>query len=402
MNKQLKKISIKRLLSTALMVSVMLVQFIPASPAGAAQITTRSLTLKGNGTNTNGSAPGAVVDHLFNFTVPNAGGGVVKSIKFEYCTAAADVGAATCTTPNGLLTTSATLSNATGDGSGGFTLNNTANGAPYLTRSAETAIPAGTTLSFQLDNVKNPTDTTATPTVLTQTFFVRITTYTSEDTLSGKVDGGTVAASTNNGIDLKGTMPESLVFCTGKTVPLTATVPQVPDCTAANVSEVKFNQLFSPTETATATSQMSASTNAGSGYSITVNGPTLTSGSNTITAMANTDQTMHGVSQFGLNLRANTTASSTVAIGSEVSLASNGTNYKGQALTGYNTVDRFKYNNTTGQNIVANSGYKDGVSEELGGTDAQIFTVSYVVNVPGSQPAGDYSTTLTYICTPTF
>ena len=32
----------------------------------------------------------------------------------------------------------------------------------------------------------------------------------------------------------------------------------------------------------------------------------------------------------------------------------------------------------------------------------QIFTVAYMANVSGSQPAGTYATTLTYVCTATF
>jgi hypothetical protein len=145
---------------------------------------------------------------------------------------------------------------------------------------------------------------------------------------------------------------------------------------------------------------MAASTNAGSGYVITVNGPTLTSGSNTVSAI-NSSASVKGVSQFGLNLKLNTTATSTIAVGTEVAVASNGTNYRGQAVgtaqgytNNYNTVDSFSF---TSGDPVANSG-----NATLGGSDAQIYTVSYIVNVPGSQPAGTYTSTLTYICTPTF
>ena len=64
----------------------------------------------------------------------------------------------------------------------------------------------------------------------------------------------------------------------------------------------------------------------------------------------------------------------------------------------YNTVDSFSFNSGA---TVANS--ENGNAPGVGSpTNAQIFTVSYIVNVPGNQPAGTYSTTLTYICTPTF
>lgn len=359
--------------------SALLVQVIFPVFAGAAQISARSLTLVANGT-TGGSKPGGVVDHLFTFTLP--AGSSVGSIQFKYCTQAADAGAFTCTTPTGLDTTAATLANQTG--ATGFTMVNTTNGAPYITRGAA-SIGANTPVTYQLHSVTNPTSVNG------ETFFVRISTFASINATGSAIDTGTVAAATNRGIDLSGTMPESLVFCAGATM---TTTGGVPDCSTITTGAVAFNQLFSPTDTATATSQMAASTNAGSGYSITVNGPTLTSGSNTVSAMTSATTGVHGQSQFGLNLKLNTTATSTVAVGAEVAVPSNGTNYRGQAVAGYNTPDTFKFNTT---DAVANS-----ASGGAGGSDAQIFTVAYIVNVPGSQPAGTYTTTLTYICTPTF
>jgi hypothetical protein len=226
---------------------------------------------------------------------------------------------------------------------------------------------------------------------LNSTFFVRISTYATIDATGGSTDAGAVTASTADPIILSGTMPESLVFCTGATV---TTTLGVPDCSTATSGAISFNQLFSPTDTASASSQMAASTNAGSGYAITVNGPTLTSGANTVTAMASATTGVRGISQFGINLKLNTTATTTVAVGGEVAPVSNGTNYKAQAETGYNTVDTFRF---VPGDVVADSG-----NGGLGATDAQIYTASYIVNVPGSQAAGTYTTTLTYICTPTF
>jgi hypothetical protein len=202
---------------------------------------------------------------------------------------------------------------------------------------------------------------------------------------------GTVAASTATQIVVNGIMPESLIFCTGSTI---LTTGGVPDCATAGLGTISFNQLFSPTDTATTTSQMAASTNAQTGYVITVNGPTLTSGSNTISAMGTTATGTRGVGQFGINLKLNTTTTSTPAVGAEVAPAANGINYKGQAVNNYNTVDNFRF--VSGDTIA------DSANGGAGGTDAQIFTVSYIVNVSGSQPAGTYTTTLTYICTATY
>ncbi|MEO6109593.1 MAG: hypothetical protein ABIP50_01100 [Candidatus Saccharimonadales bacterium] len=372
----IQKRSFAPLLVGVVVLASFISQVLLPSSAFAAQITTRSLTLQAGATD-GGSKPGGVVKHKYDFTVPTNAS--VGSIKFEYCTLAAG----TCTTPTGLVTTSATLdaqNNATG-----FTMVNTTNGAPYLTRTAA-SIAGPLALSYTLGSVTNPTATN-------YTFFVRISTYTASNTTGTAIDTGNVTAATATQIILSGTMPESLVFCAGKAIGLTALVP---DCSTVTTGLVDFDQLFSPVDTSTAQSQLAASTNAGGGYAISVNGPTLTSGSNTVSQMSAAAVTARGVSQFGMNLKANTltTATQLTGFGLEVATASNGTNYRGQATTGYNTVDNFKF--TTGD-IVA-----DSSNGGAGGSDAQIFTVSYVVNVPGSQPAGTYTTTLTYICTPTF
>jgi len=367
------------LLTALLFMGAIAFLLVPPNQVSAAQITSRSLTLQAGATD-GGSMPGGVVNHVFAFTVGTTAS--IGSIQFLYCTLAAGA----CVTPTGLDTTATSGSGSgigTQSGATGFTMVNTTNGAPYLSRTAA-SITSGTALSYQLTSITNP----STP---NETFYVRISTFASTDTTGPATDTGNVAASTATQIVLTGTMPESLVFCTGATV---GTTIGVPDCSTATPGTVSFNQLFSPTDTATASSQMAASTNAGSGYVITVNGPTLTSGSNTVTAMPATTSGVHGISQFGLNLKLNTTATSTTPVGAEVSPAANGTNYRGEAITNYNTVDNFRF--------VPGNTVADSANGGAGGSDAQIFTVSYIVNVPGSQPAGTYTTTLTYICTPTF
>ncbi len=369
-----RKKTVLGLSSVVALLTALVIQAVPPHAAYAAQITARSLTLQ-PGVTDGGSKPGGVVNHLFSFTPPT--NGTLLSISFKYCTLASGA----CTMPTGLVTTAATMGSQSG--ATGFTLNNSTNGTPYITRAAGSY--SGGALAYQLLGVTNPTTTN-------QTFFVRIATYTSIDATGTPVDTGSVTASTATQILLDGTMPESLVFCAGRTIGLTTGVP---DCATASDGVVSFNQLFSPTDTATATSQLAASTNAGSGYVISVNGPTLTSGSNTVSAMGTSTAGVRGVSQFGLNLRANTTATSTPAVGTEVAPTSNGTNYRGEGVLGYGTVDAFKF-------VTADTIADSASGGTAGGTDAQIYTASYIVNVPGSQPAGTYTTTLTYICTPTF
>lgn len=344
-----------------------------AENALAAQITPRTLTLVAGATD-GGSKAGGVVNHSFTFTVPNAGNANIGSIKFLYCTTAAG----TCNMPTGLVTTNATLGSESG--ATGFAIDTAdINGSPYLTRTAA-AVTAGTSLTYQLNSITNPTANNT-------SFFVRISTYTSTDTTGSPTDTGTVTASTAEAIVLTGIMPESIIFCTGATVP---NIANVPDCANATAGTVSFNQLFSPSDTATATSQMAASTNAPSGYVITVHGTTLTSGANTIPAMASATGSVIGTGQFGLNLVDNTTPN----IGADISLSSNGTDRKGSPATGYDTADVYKF---VSGDTVANS-----TNGGAGPTNGQIYTASYIVNVAGNQLAGTYTTTLTYICTATF
>lgn len=377
-----------------LMLGMILQEFVVGS-ASASQITTRSLTLQ---TATDGgSLPSGVVNHYFQFTLPTTSSSI-GSIKFLYCTLP---GKPTdpCSTPVGLDTLSAgiTVDTTGSDISTGWTLVNTTapNGAPYITHAAVT--PTTGVMKVKLSGVTNPS-------AANTTFFVRIASYASTDGTGAVTDSGTVAASTANKVVLNGTMPESLVFCTGAAIFQTGGVP---DCSTATASDnIQFNQLFSPTSTSWAVSQMAASTNAGSGYVVTVGGATMTSGGNTITAIGGTATTSQiGTRQFGMNLVTDTTpaVNYTPLTGSggtgDITPAADGANYMGAAAPNFNTTNNYAFD-AAALNVVAKSDNSTGLTPSP--SNAQIFTSTYIVNVSGNQPAGDYQTTLTYICTPTF
>jgi hypothetical protein len=382
LGKQTRIVSLCLLITAATILPVL-----QAAITNAAEIQPRKLTLVGgthDGADAGTAMDGAtqisgLVDHRFEFTVPS--GTNVGSIKLEYCT----IASGTCTAPTGLDVTNATLGANSGDVSGLTMGTKTANSA-ILTRSAA-AVATHTGTTVRLDSVVNPS--------VLGTFFVRITTFSSTDATTGAVDAGTVTASTAQLIELSGTMPESLIFCTGATV--------TANCATTTPGAVTFNQLFSPTSTSYATSQMAASTNAGQGYVITVNGATLTSGANSIPAMSAAAAPTIGVAQFGMNLKANLTTldgdNGDTDFGAELTTTSDAIDYKGQALVGYNAADVYKF--ATGD-AVANSAYDGASNNTLGPTNSQVYTASYIVNVAGNTYAGTYTTTLTYICTPTF
>ncbi|MFZ1258567.1 MAG: hypothetical protein WAQ25_03800 [Candidatus Saccharimonas sp.] len=356
-----------------------------APDAQAAQITARTLTLVGV-TGVGGSMPGGTVNHKFTFSIPTTTS-PLGSIKFEYCTVASKDA---CVTPTGMDASTVSGLVDTGSAVTGWTINSSTTNSVVVKRAAASN-PAGSAMIIQLNAIKNPTP-------VNYTFFVRISTYASLDGTGTATDTGSVAASTATAIQLSGIMPESLIFCTGGNITVTSNVP---DCSTATSGIVEFNQLFSPQDTAIAMSQMAASTNAFSGYAITVNGPTLTSGSSTIPAMApgaadNPIARAVGTNQFGMNLRANTAAAgiSFPGLSADVTPAPNGTGLRGQPAADYNVQNNFKYSDG---DIVAASD-----NGGLGPTNSQLYTVSYIANVAGNLTAGTYSTTLTYICTPTF
>lgn len=427
----LKQHGFKRILSgigaLTLIAGVASQAFLPGTALAAAQqITTRSLTLEPGATD-GGSKPGGTVNHLFQFTLHDTTDNL-GSIVFQYCTTAAAVsGGIGCVAPAGINTAGVTLG--TVAGATGFTAtpeqgwddaNDTVNNAVLLGRTPAT-LSAATAVTIELDSIVNPSAANTTFFVRIWTFSTQTITYTPAtgaplDTASSD-DAGTVAAATTNAIALTGTMPESLVFCTGATIAINGS--DVPDCTTATSGAVSFNQLFSPSSTSWATSQMAASTNAGSGYVITVNGPTLTSGGNVITPIGATAASSQlDTRQFGLNLvddSTDTTLTSSTpplayfdAHGGSVYPVSDGTNFSAEPAAAAKYPSAFdtaaSYAFVAGSNnIVAASDWSAGGSTGTPGpSNTQRYTATYIVNVSGNQPAGSYTTTLTYVCTPTF
>lgn len=393
-------------LATTMVFSLLVV---PVYASG--QITSRSLTLQ-NGATDGGSKPHGIVNHLFTFTLPASAAG--QSIVFKYCTTADIDAGGTCTTPTGLVTASGvTLGTESGNASTFTTLNTTTAGAPYVSAAAAVTPTGSTASTVQLLGVQNPDGTNCSPNP-SCTFFVNVQFWSANNGTGTLLSQGTVAATVTTQIVLTGTMPESLIFCTGGSISVNGS--GVPDCSTATSGNINFNKLFSPTAPAFASSQMAASTNALHGYAITVSGAQLSSGSNHIPgigATAKTSASTVGVSEFGLNLVADTDAAATSPALSPLSAnltpASDGVNYYGIAAANFNTDSTYAFADSgpTGGSLTLNTIAKSdwsagGPTGSPNPTDGQIYTATYMVNAAANQPAGTYSTTLTYICTATF
>jgi len=348
----------------------LLLQLVAPFGAQAAESTSRSLTLGSSGAS-------AVTTYVFSFKPGTSGN--IGAIKFEICDSPLEV--AGCVNTGGSSGESFTSNGASiqsQSGISGFTAGTGSPAAPtantfWITNGTPQNIPSSTAVTVTFQNVRNPS-------AANTQFYARMTTY-SDSAGSAEVDFGGVAVGTANQISVTGTMPESLIFCVGTSGT---------DCSNITGSSVALG-VFSPLATNTGTSLMSASTNAGFGYNITITGTTLTSGANNIPAMgtqslnsagcAPSCSSTVGTSQFGSNVRANAAP----GIGADVSGTGSATGFGG-----YNTVNSFRYFNG------------DTVASSAGITKSNLFTNSYIVNVGGDQAAGVYSATMTYICTATF
>lgn len=307
--------------------------------------------------NISDTTPGATnLTYTIRFSYPSPT--TIGSIRLQLCTDG-EIGG-TCTSTGGSLAAAA-LSSQTGIT--GFSINSQSADEILLTRAPGAAGTGQSTYEFTgIDN----------PTGFPDTFFIRIQTYPTGDG-SGVVNhASSVVSATTEPIIITTEVPPILYFCAALTLDEW--------CQNSVGNQINYGAL-SPATASASTSQFGVATNALGGYVVTINGNTMTSGFKTIDPIAVPTINLPGTAQFGLNLRANTDP----AVGQDVIGTGIGT-----VAAAYDTPDTFQY--TSG----------DTVATSVTGSLFNIFTVTYIVNVPPDQAAGVYSTTIAYICTAAF
>lgn len=352
-----QQVTWKTLSAVVFAIALTIVPFANVTQANAAAITGRSVVLS----NSAGGATG-VTYSLSTAALPTTGT-AVRSLQIQLCTTVTGG----CTTPSGFTSASSTLpSQPTGLGAAaGWTVNAATAGSLRIVNAANATTPSGA-VAVVWNGVANPTATNT-------TFYGIITTY-SDAAWTTPLDTGTIALSTSTQVQVALTVGEALTFCTGTSI-------TGQNCATAAGSLVSLGS-GSSTATASGTSIIAASTNGNNGYSVTVNGTTLTSGANTITALAAGAASSIGTKQFGLNLASTNT---TPAVGTAIS--GTGT---GVAAANYGTNNSFRF--ATGETVATASGP----------TNANTFTIGYIANIDGITPAGTYTSNLTYIATANF
>lgn len=313
----------------------------------AATLTSRSLEMSSS------LAGAAGVTYKASFTIATAG--TLGSIQVEFCSNSTFPDES-CTAPAGLDASNAALVSETGVSGFSLSPNSTANNL-ILTRPP--AFNGAVAASFRFDNITNPTNKGS--------YYARLLTYPTNDASGPYTDFGGLAFALNPLVNVSVQVPPYLTFCTGNTITGT-------DCSTAAGDYIDLGE-FTPTHTSSGSSQFVVATNAQNGYNVSMSGTTLESGNNVIPAMPITRGPQPGVSQFGINLRANTNP----LVGANPSGPGVGT-----PTTNYNQSNVYQYSDG---NVISGSSAADRLRK---------YTVSYIVDVRSGQPAGIYVSTFTY------
>lgn len=321
-------------------------------PAYSAELGDRSLRLGDSSASTE-----TTYQVSFEIMTP----GALGSIALEFCSNDPIPGQP-CTAPTGFDAAAASLTSQTG--ASGFSIDSSST-ANRIVLARAPLVAGADALQFVFDDITNPS--------APGSYFVRLQTYASNNATGPDTDYGGLVFSINNPIAITATVPPYLLFCTGLTIGNF-------NCANAAGDTINFGNLSS-IRALSGSSQLLVATNAANGYNVTAFGTTLTSGNNIITPLTAGDVSRPSTSQFGLNLRAN----STPAIGNDP--AGPGV---GQPTAGYAQANRFRFE--SGETIIS-SPDPDNV---------RLYTVSYMVNVSATQPAGVYASTITYIALANF
>jgi hypothetical protein len=338
----------------ALLIVVLVSLFIFTNliPVSAADLQNRTIIIQD-------SEPSVTTRHTFSFINPTSSS--LGSIKFEYCINSplfSDI----CTPPPGLDVSAVGIFSQTGNV--GFSVSGVTNANTIVLTRAASVVPTLNS-AYAFSNVVNPN-------LIDTTYYVRISMHASIDGTGASFDQGAVAFSINSGLTIGVFVPPFLTFCVGVTVSS--------NCSSATGNLVSFGEL-SDLSTSAATTQFAAATNDVLGLSVFMNGQTMTSGNNVIPGLSTRTVSQIGVSQFGINLVANSTPS----------IGSNRTGVGStNATADYGASNQYKFANG---NLIARSTIP---------TDFNVFTVSYITNVSNNQNPGVYASTLIYTAVASF
>jgi hypothetical protein len=141
-----------------------------------------------------------------------------------------------------------------------------------------------------------------------------------------------------------------------------------------------------PSATSTATGTFSVRAWQASGYVVRTESDPPSNGSHNITPLASPTTSSINTEQFGINLVDNSSPN----IGTDLQQMPDGTFSFGEVMSGYDTVNNFKY---AKGDIIARSLKSSSITQ---------YTVSYIFNITNFTPAGQYTFNHVLVATATY
>jgi hypothetical protein len=350
------------------------------------------------------SVAGASATYHVSFTAATTAS--IGGIVVDFCSNDPIMGD-TCTAPTGLSIGTPTVSGASSTLTGTWTAGKVASSVSTLSYTTTTpvALTGGSSqVYFDITSMTNPSTASQ--------LYARLYTfdtatdagnYSATGTDTGLIDAGGTALYTTNALHVTSKVQEELTFCIDTN--------SASNCGGASGNAVSLGDshgvLSSNGPFVDKTTQYIVQTNAGSGAVIRLEGNTLTSGSNSIAAActgtcpgATPTTSVPGTSQFGLctydSAGAATITAASTYNGGAAGLCQGTTQTSGTGTTGGDNGASF------GLNTALTSGtYGDTLASVVAGAQAT-GTLVFLGNISVTQPAGIYSTTLTFIATGTY
>lgn len=300
----------------------------------------------------------AYPDRTAEYTITMASPPVAAlgSIKVEFCENS-PLYTEPCDAPAGFSLSGAMLVGQSGDT--GFIVD-PASTPNVLILSRAPGASTGPNSAYVLQNVVNAS--------AIGTQYARFSTYASSDASGAAQDTGAVAYVLNENLGVGTEVPPYLEFCLATTITGT-------DCNNLGGNYLDMGD-FNASRATTGQLQMAVATNAANGYMVSLDGQTMASGNNALPALPVPTASGPGTNQFGINLRANSnpvSGSNPEGVGS------------GTPTAKYNIANRFAFQSG---DVLASNPAPD---------DFRKFTVTYLVNISKTQPAGVYAGSYTYV-----
>jgi hypothetical protein len=375
---------------TAAMAVAAIVPALAIGKANAGQLSARKITMSD-------STPGATgVTYSVTVTPALAGANDVLGFVLSTCDNS-PIDGDSCTSTPGTDTPNFSSAVLTGWTKDTFNTSPTNNNVVFTRVAGQWT--GGTPVTLDITGVVNPSNVNA-----TGTFYARAYSYALAATAKAFVyatpgayiDFGGFALSAANQLNIQAKVQERLTFCVYVTL--------VAENCAAGFNSIKLgdaNGVLDPQHAyVNNQAKFDISTNAISGASVVMKGTTLTSGSNTITAMSDTANTSTpGSKEFGMCMYQSTGSGLSISAPYADAVNCILSDAPTQGVDGDNGAT-FAFNDGVGAGGTNNAS-GDTIATKAAG-DSSTAVLNFIGNIAWSTEAGIYQTNLTFIATGTY